>query len=118
VNKSLARFSSCEVHESIELKDELSGEYTKNFKAQVRDLKNPLLHYSYNNYAEMEQAYLKFAKLSPAKPAPKWLRSLKVFHTFFYKYFVRLGFLDGSLGFRLALLNARYTHLKYGKRFK
>jgi hypothetical protein len=35
--------------------------------------------------------------------------------TFFRMYVLRLGFLDGALGFRLAVLYAMYTFLKYAK---
>jgi len=35
--------------------------------------------------------------------------------TFFRMYVLRRGFLDGALGFRLAVLYAMYTFLKYSK---
>ena len=44
--------------------------------------------------------------------ADLWLRPP---FTFVRMYVLKRGFLDGALGFRLALLYARYTYAKYAK---
>ena len=103
---SLGDFSEVAVHESVQLPDH----------AKVRDLKKPLDHFSYNTLEQMDAAFKNFAKLSTKKrnrllnPARA---AFNFFYTFFYKYLLRLGFLHGVTGVRLAFIHAKYSFLKY-----
>ncbi len=100
--KSLGRFSDAMVHESVKLAR----------RAECPELAAPLNHFAYQNLEEMKTAFREFADLSDRKP--NFLRALLNFvYTFFNKFFLRLGFLHGYLGFQLALNHAEYSFLKY-----
>ena len=47
------------------------------------------------------------------KHIPEFLRLLKVFFKFFCIYFIKLGFLDGINGFKIALMSAKYLNFKF-----
>ena len=84
-----------------------------------KKLQNPLLHFSYRSQADVEakiQAYgqagakdLVRCGKKPAMVTPymkagwAWIRT----------YMIRAGFLDGSTGWAIAIMNARTTYLKY-----
>ena len=108
--KNKARFCSSPVHESVELKDHF-GNYSKS-RTGLTMLKNPLCHYAYQDISELEATFQKYASLSVRKKS-----SIKaVFsavYVFFYKFFIRAGFLDGLLGLKLAIINAKYNFKKY-----
>lgn len=108
--KSKSRFCSSPVHESVEVKTN-SGDYTKN-RANMKILKNPLEHYAYKDIKDLERTFYKYASLSTRKQNTQKAYANAIF-TFFYKYLIRLGFLDGLLGLRLALINAKYNFKKY-----
>ncbi|MAI72082.1 MAG: hypothetical protein CMM01_14370 [Rhodopirellula sp.] len=103
---SQGAFSEVAVHESVQL----------TAHAQVRDLKNPLDHFSYDSLEQMDAAFTKFAKLS-TKKRNRLLNPLRAFfnffYTFVYKYLLRFGFLHGVTGLRLALIHSKYSFLKY-----
>jgi len=87
----------------------------------VAKLKNPMLHYSFMNYAQVldklnryssasaEQAFLRGKKSNPAKAV------LHGMWAFIRTYILRAGFLDGPQGFALALSNAHGTYYRYMK---
>ena len=87
----------------------------------VAKLKNPMLHYSFMNYAQVldklnryssasaEQAFAKGKKSSPAKAV------LHGMWAFIRTYILRAGFLDGPQGFALAISNAHGTYYRYMK---
>lgn len=105
-----ARFNENLVHESLQA--EQVGQ-------SIQNLKNPLLHYSYptpNHYwdklkiyseawATQKQAEGKTASISRALAAScvAFVRS----------YIIRLGFLDGALGFVVCQMQAQATFYKY-----
>ena len=87
----------------------------------VAKLKNPMLHYSFMNYAQVldklnryssasaEQAFLRGKKSNPAKAV------LHGVWAFIRTYILRAGFLDGPQGFALAVSNAHGTYYRYMK---
>ena len=87
----------------------------------VAKLKNPMLHYSFMNYAQVldklnryssasaEQAFAKGKKSSPAKAVLHGMWA--VIRT----YILQAGFLDGPQGFALAISNAHGTYYRYMK---
>lgn len=93
------------------------------FNGKIKSLKVPLIHTSYddledvldktNRYstagASMMHANGKTSSLSKA--------ILKGLWAFIRTYFIRLGFLDGRMGFVLAVSNAEATYYKYLKLF-
>ncbi len=107
--RGTARFSDDLVHERLMP------------NGQVGKLKNAMLHYSFMNYAQVQekmerystdsakQAFLKGRKGSPLKAITHgaW--------AFFRTYILRLGFLDGSQGLSLAYANAQGSYYRYIK---
>ena len=87
----------------------------------VAKLKNPMLHYSFMNYAQVldklnryssasaEQAFAKGKKSNPVKAV------LHGMWAFIRTYILRAGFLDGPQGFALAVSNAHGTYYRYMK---
>ncbi|MBY0358748.1 MAG: glycosyltransferase family 2 protein [Candidatus Obscuribacterales bacterium] len=103
------RFNGRLVHESIKL------------EGKVCDLQNHLLHYAYKDVEQFEQAMEKYAQLSAQESLrsgfnPSKTSLLNLFlhplWTFFYRYLFRLGFMDGILGLRMAIIYAGYVQKK------
>lgn len=109
--RSLGRFCNSQVHESIELLEPRTQSYSKS-RRDCPQLKHALDHYSYNSIEEMEEAYMKFARLSSKKPN-LFIAIFNAIYTFVNKFILRLGFLNGALGLRLALIHAKYSFFKY-----
>ncbi|HZD54793.1 MAG TPA: glycosyltransferase family 2 protein [Candidatus Aquicultoraceae bacterium] len=107
--KDRGRFNDRKVHESVLL------------HGPVGTLTADLLHYTYRDTADFLERMERYAALGAEELRKKgargtlpdlWFRPL---FTFFRMYGLKRGFLDGALGFRLALLYARYTRAKYAK---
>ena len=89
--------------------------------SEVGRLKSNLLHYSFQNFSQVltkidryssasaEQLYCSNAKSSLPKAVGHGLWA------FVRTYFLRLGFLDGTHGFALAISNAEGTYYRYLK---
>jgi len=100
-------FREREVHEEVEV------------AGPVGFLHTPLEHYSYQNLTEYAARQDRYARLAAAemrkagrRPVPGellWRPAL----TFFKLFFLKLGFLEGLLGLKLALGSSRYNFLKY-----
>lgn len=105
--RSKGRFSDNMVHERVIL-DGASGR-----------LSSPLLHYSYLNEADVRRKTEQYAKagamqmLNKGKTATFADAPLRAGWAFIRTYFLRLGFMDGTAGFNVALMNFRTTFLKY-----
>jgi glycosyltransferase involved in cell wall biosynthesis len=107
--RSQGRFSDDLVHESVRL------------RGTTGKLSSPLLHYSYMNPADVNR---KVEQYSSAAALQMFNRGKSVSHAdaplravwaFIRTYCLWLGFLDGKAGFRVALMNAKTTYLKYTK---
>jgi glycosyltransferase involved in cell wall biosynthesis len=101
------RFRDREVHEEVVV------------APPVGTLKTPLEHYSYrsvSDYVARMDRYARLAALELAKagrrprPGELFFRPLL---SFFHLYFIRLGFLEGTSGYTLAVLMSMYKFLKY-----
>lgn len=104
-----AKFSDDIVHERIL------------FEGQIKTLKEPLLHIS---YIDLEEVLDKTNRYSSDGAAMLYARGKKsslsnaILHglwAFVRTYFLRLGFLDGRIGFILAISNAETTYYRYLK---
>lgn len=84
-------------------------------------LKNHMLHYSFMNYSQVLQKIDRYSSASAEQAFAKGKRSsplAAIGHgvwSFFRTYVIRLGFLDGSQGFSLALANAQGSYYRYMK---
>ncbi len=102
-----ARFSDSLVHESVVM----SGPTEK--------LKSPLLHYSYLTQADVQRKIEHYSEaaakqmLQRGKRATSLDAPLRGAWAFIRTYLLRLGFLDGVAGWRIAGMNAATTYLKY-----
>ena len=107
--RTKGRFSDDMVHERVIL------------EGTVGRLSSPLLHYSYLNEADVQRKTEQYAKagamqmLKNGKAASRVDAPLRAGWAFVRTYCLRLGFLDGSAGFNIALMNARTTYLKYNQ---
>jgi hypothetical protein len=103
--KSLGGFSDLPVHECVQLPAD----------SRIRKLKNPLNHYSYDDFEEMDAAFNTFARLS-TKKCNKLLNPFLVSFNFGYaflnKYLFRLGYLHGLMGLRLGWIYSKYSFNK------
>ena len=104
-----AKFSDDIVHEHVI------------FNGEVRTLKNPILHISYTNLEEVLDKTNRYSSDGAqmfAERGKKSSLSKAVLHSlwaFFRTYVLRLGFLDGRMGFILAVSNAETTYYRYLK---
>lgn len=82
-------------------------------------LKEKLIHYCYKNYEDYKRKIMYYGKLKAQQDFKKnkqfnyILLLVKPFWTFFRKYIIRYGFLDGKRGFILCYLNAVGTFQRY-----
>ena len=107
--KSLGRFREREVHEKIEVQGKAGYfEHAMEHKTyrSLDDYFRRMNRYSTLAAREMARAGRKF-RLRDAFFRPPF--------TFFQMYFLRVGFLEGYLGFLLSSLYSFYTFVKYSK---
>jgi glycosyltransferase involved in cell wall biosynthesis len=109
IRRDRGRFRSRIVHESIKVEGE------------TRQLKHPMLHYAYKDVDQFAVTMDKYARMSAQhyfhqefKPwrAHPLNELLHPAWTFVYRYFLRAGFLDGSLCWRLNVIYADYVRKK------
>lgn len=105
--KSKGRFSDDMVHERVLL------------EGSAGKLTSPLLHYSYLTESDVRRKTEQYAAagamqmLKNGKAATLVDAPVRAGWAFFRTFFLRRGFLDGTAGFKIALMNGKTTYLKY-----
>jgi glycosyltransferase involved in cell wall biosynthesis len=108
-DRKKGQFNERKVHEAVHV------------KGKVAMLKGRLLHQAYPDFEAYELALDKYARLSAeefndrADSAWRTSKLNELIHpcwTFFYRYILRLGFLDGKDGLRAALIYSNYVRKK------
>jgi glycosyltransferase involved in cell wall biosynthesis len=107
--RGATRFELRAVHEDIEIRQ---GQ-------QIRMLFEPLIHHAYPTLSGYIEHMNRYSLLGAQMAGPRSFSFIDIFIrprlTFFYNYFLRLGFLDGREGFLLHLYHATYVSWKYAK---
>ena len=107
--KSQGNFSDDIVHEHVI------------FKGEIKTFKNPILHISYTDLEEVLDKTNRYSTDGATKLAARGKTaslSSAILHgiwAFMRTYVLRLGFLDGRMGFILAVSNAETTYYRYLK---
>jgi len=110
-NRKEAMWNTELVHETLQLKPNIA----------VTMLQGKLLHYTYYKVEEHLIKSNKYTNLSAAdyfrrgKKAPLWKIVFSPFVTFIQSYIFKRGFLDGTHGFIIAILNAHASFSRYVK---
>ncbi len=105
--RMLGRFDDAIVHENLKI----SGPIGK--------LKNTMLHFSYLDQSEIDHKVMLYAEAGAEKLRQQgrmggfYIGLIKGSFAFIRGYLIKLGFLDGLAGLKLAWMNARCTFLKY-----
>lgn len=106
--KTGAKFRDSSVHETLIMPID-----------SRRVLRNKLIHYSWRDYHHVMEKHLKYGVLGAQDKFHKGKRTslgfacLRFFTDFTQQYILRLGFLDGSRGFLMALILGQYAFHKY-----
>lgn len=112
-NFRLFRKSKCrytaekKVHETLQV------------NGSIGELKNKLLHYSFENFAAFKKKMIYYGRLKGAELAEKRKRYSVVVHwskvvfKFVKTYFLKLGFLDGADGLKISYLQSLYVNETY-----
>jgi len=107
-NKQKYRYNSALVHEALDCK-----------KANKIHLKGELFHYQYDDLYLYINKRNRYASLSAddknrkGKKGSLTKATVSSLFAFIRHYFLRLGFLDGRLGFIIAIIQMQYTFNKY-----
>ncbi|MCX6119777.1 MAG: glycosyltransferase family 2 protein [Proteobacteria bacterium] len=101
-----------EIHEVLKLNQGIS----------VKNTKNSLEHFS---YLDIDDYFLRFNRYTSLmskrnfrerrKPLPRLLICMRFFGEFFWRYILKLGFLDGYAGFVYSLYGSLYVFTKFAK---
>jgi glycosyltransferase involved in cell wall biosynthesis len=104
------RWNGAVIHESIAMSD----------GAKVGQLRGDILHYSVRDAAEHERMIVeRYAPLGAQKMLAEGRRTshlkavVSAWFAFVRSYFLKLGFLDGWAGFRIAYFSAHHTLMKH-----
>lgn len=107
--REMGRFNDRLVHESVEV------------QGKVGLLKNSLLHYSYTDIEHFKNAHERYARLAAQESLRRGYSAWRIsslnlcLHpvwTFFNRYVLRFGFLDGQLGLQMNLAYSEYVRKK------
>ena len=107
--RDLGRWTGDYVHESVRL----SG--------TAGHLRGDLLHYTCDSIEQHRRSVDRYTDLAAleihasGRPVPAWRLALAPVHSFVKSYLLQRGFLDGSAGWTIARMAARYALLKYSK---
>jgi glycosyltransferase involved in cell wall biosynthesis len=107
VQKSQATWTEPNVHEVLTVQGDL------------RQLKNPMLHYTFSDIADQVRTNMRYAHqgaldLRTKGSAPSYMKLLfKPFGKFLETYFLKLGCLDGLAGFIISINAAHSMFLKF-----
>lgn len=107
--KQDAQWDGAFVHEELVFKKEL----------EHFELEGHLLHYSYYDYADHRARADKYSLLTAAKMNASGKKAgflkpyLSAIGRFIGMYFIKLGWLDGKMGFKIALISAQSNVVKY-----
>ena len=108
-NRNHVKWSETPVHENLLMPPNV---VTKKLDGSIQ-------HYSVKNIAEYRSKSIYYARLSAKKyfengrQADVLKRFLSPVFSFVRSYILFLGFLDGSAGWHIALINSKHTWLKY-----
>jgi glycosyltransferase involved in cell wall biosynthesis len=110
-NKTYTEWDSLDVHETLRYPSDCI----------ITTLTGTIHHYSYDSmedYISKSDTYTSlFAeRLHSRGKKATWTKIyVSPAFTFFKEYIIKLGFLDGYMGLKIALLNYNYTKMKYAK---
>lgn len=110
-NKNTIRYNTALVHEALD--------FTKAGRAKKIHLQGDLLHYQYDDLYQYINKRNRYASLSADDKYKKGKNgglikaTFSAVFAFIRHYFLRLGFLDGRLGFAIAIIQMQYTFNKY-----
>ena len=99
------------IHETVKLRTEI----------KPGKLKGNLLHYSYKTIQEHEKKIERYTGMmakkmqSEGKKGSRLKLLYKPIWSFFQKYILQLGILDGRVGLQVCRMSGKYTYLKYKK---
>lgn len=86
---------------------------------RVGRLRRPLVHHAYPTLSGYIEHMNRYSSLGAEMAGPRGFSFIDIFIrprlTFFYNYFLRLGFLDGREGLLLHLYHSAYVSWKYAK---
>jgi glycosyltransferase involved in cell wall biosynthesis len=99
-NSKKGKFNDVKVHESVQI------------DGKCEKLKNHMIHLAYESESDFLAKQKKYAALS-SKKKNLFKALLNPFWTFINLYVIKYGFLDGTHGFKIALIYAKYTYWKY-----
>lgn len=88
-------------------------------KIKIKEINGYLLHYSYYNFQEHQERADKYSKLTAKKLYKNGKKAnmlkpyLSAIGRFIAMYFIKKGFLDGKMGYKIALISAKSNFIKY-----
>ncbi len=116
--RGTGKFREASVHETMEVEEYRGGGVT----VVSKKLRAPLLHHSYPSVSDYIDHMNRYSSLGAEMGVAEGRTGFSVVNivirpwlTFFYNYFLRLGFLDGREGLLLHLYHAVYVSWKYAK---
>lgn len=109
----LFRKSVCKYDESRPVHERL----IVNGKTEI--LSNKILHYSFRDYDHYKDKMTQYAILKAnklhkqGKTVNPLIKNIKIYYRFFNHYIMRLGILDGKIGYQISKLNAYEVKKRY-----
>ncbi len=107
-NQQQAKFNDGSVHEQILMQEK-----------KCCTVSGVLEHYSWRDYQHLQEKHLEYANLQALERYQAGKRSsitqalLSFAYSFFWQYIIRLGFINGTRGFMIAMTLAHYELNRY-----